>query len=913
MRRLLLLLWFPTLAWAQQSYYGTTASSIQLSEGAEPTDLERITIRQGDIIQPENVRASIQALFDTGRYRAVEVDAAASGNGTQLTFRATPHYFFSTFTLQPQKLLDRPMSTLLRLPVGQKFSESRVQDVRTQTEQLLQDAGYFNPSLTTTYGPDTDFRLRTVEFTADVGERARIGKVTIQGAEGVFSANELRDSLDVSTGSRYNAVDVDRGIAAIRRKFLDRDYLNTRVDAVSNYQAATNTVDFSVTIVPGQKTVIEIIDAGPNPISAKEMRELIPVFEEGLFDSDLIREGRANIIEALQQKGYFDPRIEGPVFIPAKGDAPARIIVTIDGGERHTLRSIEFNGNSVVSDKELQDIIKIRKAGAFTFLNHGLFSNELLRADVQTIQNLYRRLGYEAAFVDAPPPENTPDHEIHVVFEIIENMRYPIQRIVFTGNEILPESDLRAAIRLKEGDFYSPRDAEEAQTQLARLYFSMGFPEVRIEATADRDPETENKVLTYRITEGPRYRIRRILISGNTKTAEKVVKRTSELKEDTWFDPGNVLSAQQKLYATGLFKHVDIAPLDRVDGENRIVLIQVEESEHITVAPGVGVKEYAGPRATLDVTHNNMFGLNQTLSFRFRVGVHEQQYQTSYRQPRLFNRDNLEGYGTLTLDQRNRPSYTASGWEFSLQIRQELSRTQSLLATASYQTVDLQNIKLNPAVRQNPDEEGIIQIARLGFSYVTDTRDDLINPYRGVFGTGTFQIANRVWGSEVNFLSLSNQINYHMKYGRGTFAFSERVGWKIPYGQTEELPITERYFAGGSTSLRGFGLDEAGPPGGGQLLTIGNVEYRVPFKSFSIGTLGGAVFYDTGNVFEHPSDFSLKDFTHSAGAGLRFQTPVGPVRFDVGFNLFPKTRIDSSGNSVREERVHLFFTLGHTF
>jgi outer membrane protein insertion porin family len=101
--------------------------------------------------------------------------------------------------------------------------------------------------------------------------------------------------------------------------------------------------------------------------------------------------------------------------------------------------------------------------------------------------------------------------------------------------------------------------------------------------------------------------------------------------------------------------------------------------------------------------------------------------------------------------------------------------------------------------------------------------------------------------------------------------------------------------------------------GGGQLLTIGNVEYRVPIKSFSLGDLGGALFYDTGNVFERPSDFSLNDFTHSAGVGLRFKTPLGPVRFDVGFNLNPKMRINDDGNPVREGRTHFFFTLGHTF
>src|SRR6476659_250927 len=161
-RRLLLLLWMPTLAFAQQSFYGTTASSIRLSEGANPSDIDRIPIRAGDVISPENVRAGIKALFDTGLYRSVEVDAVSSANGTDLTFKATPHYFFAIFALKPDNLVERPLSTLLRLPVGQKYSDTRVQEITKEAQQLMEDEGYFGSSLTTMLGPDNPERLRSV-------------------------------------------------------------------------------------------------------------------------------------------------------------------------------------------------------------------------------------------------------------------------------------------------------------------------------------------------------------------------------------------------------------------------------------------------------------------------------------------------------------------------------------------------------------------------------------------------------------------------------------------------------------------------------------------------------------------------------------------------------------------------------
>src|SRR5688572_10389120 len=190
--RLLLLMLIPALAFAQQQYYGTTATSVRISAQVGPDELERLPIRTGEIITPGNVRAAIEVLFRTGRYRSVEVDAVPSGNGTQLTFNVIPHYFFSTFSLDPPNILDRPLSSLVRLPVGLKFSESRLQDVVEQTTKVLEDAGYFEPKVTTTLGPDNARHLRTVALRATVKTKATIDSVQIQGGGGVLTPAQIQ-------------------------------------------------------------------------------------------------------------------------------------------------------------------------------------------------------------------------------------------------------------------------------------------------------------------------------------------------------------------------------------------------------------------------------------------------------------------------------------------------------------------------------------------------------------------------------------------------------------------------------------------------------------------------------------------------------------------------------------------------
>lgn len=909
MGRLLMLMLIPALAFAQGSFYGTTATSVRLSAEGNPDDAGLLAVQTGQTITPQSVRSVIQALFETGHYQSIEVDAVPDGAGTQLTFVVKPHYFFTTFSLEPANLLDRSLSSLVRLPVGQRVSDKQLQEVIDETTKVLTNRGYFGATVEAVFGPDNARHLRSVTLKANVQDRekdrATIEAVDFSGAEGALTRAELRSAFDVSAGDTFDADAIDKGLTKIRERLTEKNFLNTRASATPEYAPTTKKVKLTVRVDPGQKTVI---DTGGR-IPDREVRRLLPIFEEGEFDEDLVKEGRARIIEYEQQQGYFEATVEGPEVIPPTPGNPLRISFLIVPGERHHVRSIRFTGNTVFPTETLLERIKVREAGLFS---HGLVSDQLIETDVQTIQSMYRRAGYEAAFVDWNRNDDPVHHQIDITFNIIENERFPIETLTIAGNQRISEAELQKVLGFKQGDFYSPAEADDGRTRMMAHYYEQGFPDVRIEATADSNPATRGRHVRYQISEGRRYRIGQLYVVGNTRTDINLIKRASKLKEYDFYNPENILEAQQKLYATGLFSHVDVVPLELDNGELRTILIQVEEAKTITVTPGVGYKEDVGPRLTLDISHNNILGGGRSLSMRFRFGVKERQFQTTYREPRLFNHESLDGFGTFTAENTDRPTYQARRLEFSIQARKRFTPTNSFVTTASYQLVDLEDIKLSPVIPTNL-QKGVIHIARFGTSYISDHRDNLVDPKRGLLNTSTFQVAGRAWGSEVNFVSLSHQTGYFKPQGIGTLAMSGRVGWKLPYGQDDELPITERYFAGGSTTLRGFGLDEAGPPVGGQLLTIGNVEYRVPLKRIFIGELGTAVFYDTGNVFDKPSNFSLGGFTHNAGVGIRFQTPLGPVRVDFGLNLHPRVRLNNEGNLEREKRGHLFFTLGHAF
>jgi outer membrane protein insertion porin family len=894
---LILVFLVPWIVHAQTQFYGSRASSLALMGADSRDDLQVVPLHAGDVITPENVRASIQALYDTGRYNSVEVDAqSAADGGTNLTFIVRTHSFFANFRLEPAHLLERSLSTYSRLPLGEKFSASAVQRIIDETKDLLKSEGYFEAAITPQYDYDDTNRLVFVTLKVDPGMRARVGNMKLQGGEQTFSHEELLDALKIHPGEEFSSNKLEEGIGNVRGKFTDLGFLNTRVNVQQPYSDATHRVDLEVTVEPGQFTLVE---TRGYDMSNKTLRQLVPVFEEGAVDPDLVEEGRVAIDRYLRQRGYFEAEVTSEI-IEAPLDNAIQINYMVTPGVRHRIEEVRIFGNSVFTSGEIRNRIRTRKSRLF---NRGLFSPEIQEDDVRTIEAMYRNAGYEGTTVVGDYEEI--DHALTITLNIQEGKQLPVDLIGFVGNDAIGEQELRNAISLKEGDIYKPPAVDQSRAAITQLYYSRGYADVQVEPLVNRIQTNNGMGVSFQITEGDSYKIGRILVAGNTLTEDKIIRRNTKLYEGTPYNPEVLLESQQSLYATGLFNRVEIVPLQENLPGLRNLLIQVEDAAAILLTYGVGYQEWENVRGTVEITHSNLFGLDRSISLALRGSQKTQRAQATYHEPWLFNHP-LDGFASAFVEHEEQPYFTANQINFSVQALKRFSAGRSVLFTASYQTVNLQDIRQNPFAQQFPEEKGIIQIASLGTSYIRDHRNDVINPTSGSFHTTTFQIANQALGSEVNFTSFFNQSAFYAPAPKGVLATSFRFGWNQPYGPTDQLPVTELYYAGGSTTLRGFGLDQAG---NGNALVIGNIEYRAPLPIFPIKGVGGALFYDTGNAFAKITTIHYSDVTHSAGFGFRYQTPLGPVRIDFGFNLRPK----ELSTGLKQERMHVFFTLGNPF
>ena len=910
----LLLPWFVQ---AQQQYYGTRVSSLALSGAQSQADLQIVPIHVGDLLTPENVRASIQALYNTGRYSSVEADASATPDGTSLTFRVRPNFFFSTFQIEPDNLLERPLSSYIRLPYGEKFTTTAVDRVVQGTTDQLTSEGYFEAVVTADTKFDEQTHLVFVTLKVMPGPRAKIGQVRIQGGEQTFTSEELKDAFGLKTGHDYSTAKVDKAVTDLRKKFTELRFLNTKVTPDRTYDPVTHTVDLNVTVQPGQ---FALVKAKGFDISDKKLRELIPIFEEATVDPDLVEEGRVAVTRYMQREGYFDAMVTAETIEvdPSLGNA-IQINYIIDPGAKHQVVDVLITGNVHFKTDEIKDKLKTRKGELFS---HPAFSADILEEDRRTIEAMYRNAGFEGTIVLANPQD--VDHLITVLFQIQEGVRLRIEAIDISGNVRITTDELTKALPIREGEFYTPGDVDQARTALTHIYYLHGYPDARVERKVERIAENTGVRVSFQITEGQSYLIGAILVAGNTLTREKVVRRRSGLQEYTPFNPEAILEGQQRLYATGLFSRVEILSLDQGVPGSRNVLIQVEDAKPILITYGIGYQYFELLRGTFIISHNNLWGLNRSISLRTQASFRERLAALTYHEPQLLNH-NLDGFVSSFVEHSERPFYSANRIDFSLQVLKRFTTQETFLVTQSYQTVNIGDELANPHAVNNPSQLGpcqICQIGRMATSFIADHRNDPLNPTNGFFSTTAFGVAAPVFGSELSFTALFNQSVLYRPFHGGTLVTALRLGWNHPFGSTaqfapgqnQQLPATERYWAGGSTTLRGFSLDNARPPNnpqleGGNVLTIGNVEYRVPLRRFPIKNFTGALFWDTGNVFPRVGAVNIGQFTNTLGAGLRYQTPFGPVRLDFGFNLNPQRNQDGTP----EAKMKVFFTLGNPF
>jgi outer membrane protein insertion porin family len=951
------------------SFQGLKVAMIQINSPAVENPESLLPILPQKINAPLDkykVRQSVQALYNTGRFSEIQVEAQRNPSGeVVLTFDARENYFFGSILAEgsPAHPSDSQLINASKLNLGEQYTEDKINTGIQGMQRTLQENGFFQASIKPFYEWDARNEQVKVQFVVDRGKPARIGLVNVTGAPG-YSAEELRNIAKLRSGDKVSASGLTRALQRLRKRYQKQDRLEAQVTMTQRlYHPEINLLDYTFDINRGPLVDVRVEGA---KLRRGLIKKFIPIFEESAVDEDLLNEGARNLRDYFQTKGFFDVSVtyeqkEEP------GTDRRSVIYYIARKQRHKLADLTLQGNHYFSKEDLREQMVMQPAGGL--LLYGLFSQSILARDVQSLENLYRNNGFLQAKVTSETQDNYGKKgHIRVVLNITEGPQTVVGKLKIEGNDALPEGQIRGMITASEGQPYSDSIVITDQSVILDEYYNLGFPKVRFEYATQPEADNPNKVdVSYKITEGPQVFVDKVLVAGLHYTRPFVVEREIKIGTGDRMSQRRMFDSQRRLYDMGIFNEVGVAVQNpEGDATSKNINFQLSEARRYTFNYGLGLEVQTGQpgsssnpqgdtgvsgRVSFDVTRLNFRGRDHTITLKTRYGNLEKLALIGYGAPRLFDSQNLTLDFTTFYQQTNDVrTFTSKRLEGAASIRQNLNRATTLLYRLIYRRVSTDNLVIDPNLV--PLFSRAVRVGLPDFSYIRDTRDNPIESLKGTYSTFDLGVASGIFGSQTNFtrVVVQNSSYYQFHKRRWVFARSTRIGVEEPFASTDFAPLPERFFAGGSTSHRGFGINQAGPrdlttgfPLGGEALFLNNLELRTPALPFPFvgNNLSAVVFHDMGNVFSTAGDMANSIFkfsqpnrslclnpssgscnfnyvSHAVGAGARYRTPIGPVSFDVGYNLNPpafpiSAPATGSPSSQVLKHFNFFFNIGQTF
>ncbi len=1000
-----------------------------------------IFVEIGKPLDREKIAESLRALYKTGNYADLRAVVTPVTDGVRLDFEVRENLFFSLVQiegLEPPPT-EASASAAMQIGLGQTYRKQIVDEALERLRETLREEGLYQAEVSAETWPHPDTHQMDIVVHVKPGSRAHVSGIQLKNDTAYKDANML-SRFKMKPGQAITSARLQRGTERVRKFLAKRGHLSSRVTTRrGDYDAAKNAVPIFLEATQGPR--VEVSVSG-SKFSDSELKKLIPIYQEGAVDPDLLEEGKRNLREHLERQGYFDADVSYKIEMHDvktsvwQGTQEA-ITYTVERGDKHKLVGIEITGNKYFDTELLKSRLQIFQ-GAFG--SPGRFSRRLVDADAQSMQTLYQANGFLDAKVTQDVEDNYKGKEgyLFISFAVQEGKQTRVASLAIEGIHAFKEEELLGVVGSTPGQPYSDFGVTADRDNILAIYFNEGFPEATFSATAERvsPPSAKNATqqetppsshngssppaqkkeeqkkeakllaeqadavrLVYHIQEGPQTRVRTILISGYEHTRPGVIRREVRIKPQEPLREGDVVESQRRLYNLGIFNRVTIEPQNPTGTDvDKDIAVLVEEAKRYTLAYGGGFEVQrlasttnptggqveAAPRGILEISKLNLTGRADTLSFKLRGSTLQGRALLGYSDPNTFGNSRLSFQATAFAEKtRDINTFTEQRYEGSVQLTDQISPLTTVLFRYAFRQVRVSDLKI--LSQEVPLFNQPTLVSQFGVTWFRDSRNNPADASKGSFNSADFGIADTYLGSSASFLRFFFQNStYHPIKRRFSFARSMRFGILAPYRDTVSLsfpapttpplptviPLPERFFAGGGTSLRGFALNQAGPrdsisgfPVGGQAMLVLNQEFRFPMRLPFIGTsLGGAFFYDGGNVYSRLSRISFRTnlasptlalqnpsqppgpanvpmcvtncsnelnyFAHTAGLGFRYKTPVGPIRIDLGYQLnrplfivpvpcpsnTPTCVAGSLGQkSTRLPGFQIFFNLGSTF
>jgi outer membrane protein insertion porin family len=782
-----------------------------------------------------------------------------------------------------------------------------------------------------------------------VCEGRPVRQIRIEGNERVDD-DDMLTSMRLRRGITCSDQDVSRDARAL----WDLGYFDDIVVEGVREGAAIDLV-FRVHERPA---IAKIVYDGNDEIESSDITEKVTLREGSVLSLPDIRENVTKIRDLYAEKGFFLARVD--YHLVRKPHNEVEIHFDIVEGERVTVRRIRFVGNRSITDSEILGVMQTGETGFFSFLSSSNnYRRDVFEEDVNRLQALYYDRGYLTIRVGNPRIELTPDRRnIDITVPVEEGPRYRISQLRVreldeAGEEIDPLEGRRAMrerITAQAGDWFSRTSIARDLMSVTRVYRDAGFARAEINPSTDIDSTAHTVGVTLTIRRGPEVHIERININGNAKTRDLVIRREVVIYEGDTYSQTQLELSKARIQALGYFERVDVSEEEGSTPGHIVLNFEVVEKSTGTFQIGAGFSSIESFIFTAQIQQNNLFGLGHSLTFQAQVSGIRQMFQLRYVEPYLFDSRWTaagEGFrttrlfqsfqrestgGSLTLGHPIFTDYLRFFVQYTAEYVQINERTGGLLGAG--------NSGINIGLRlplANLFRNGLTSSLRLSLTW--DSRDNRLFPTRGIYASLSSEIADKVLGSQNTFIRHRGFLRWYYPIIPGFVLKMNTEAGLITSRQAQGVPIFERFFLGGILDVRGFPLRTLGPraglplsvdpnasgspvgePFGGNLQLFYNLEFEFPILE-SVG-LRGVVFQDGGNTwnlernlcqappaeayttYRDPCRVNLTDMRFSWGFGVRWFSPMGPLRFEWGFPFNP---------GPGERATDFQFTIGNFF
>ncbi len=942
---LTLLLIFPALAGAQD-YWGKTITSIAYEPAQQPIDPHDLTnsimIAVGQPLTRLQLAASIDRLFATGLYDDVQVDGEPSGSGVSVRFITVPRKFIGHVDARG-KIKDPPNRAVIigdaQLPLGQPFDPSLIDTARKNIEEEMRRNGLFRGQVAATTVEDPTNHQMTIGFVVNAGKRAKYEEPVVTG-----DTKLPTETIVAATGWRIRFIHrwrqvteslTDKGVDGIQKKYAKKGRLTASVQLTSlDYDEAGNRAKAHLDIDAGPKISIKALEA---KVSKGKLAQMVPVYEEGAVDNDLLTEGARNLTDYFQGKGYPDVDVTFRRE-PVKDDQEV-VNYYIAAGPRRRLVEVGIQGSNYFLDSTLRERMFLRPKSVV--LRYGRYSESFRSKDEEAIENLYRANGFRSVKVTSTVENNYKGKEsdLAVTFHIYEGPQWRVSKLAVEGARLLSLASLKQKYTSIPGQPYADVNIASDRNLLLQYYYSEGFLSAAFSYQIIPDNENSTVQLIYRVTEGPREFVRKVIVTGLSRTRPSLISKDIDLKEDEPLSMTRINDISRRLSSLGVFASVNSAIQDP-DGRSRYkdVIYDFDEANAYTFNIGLGLEvgqfggtttnlsqsggsKGASPIISFDVNRLNFLGRGQTLSLQTKYSSLEQRESLNYIVPRFLGSANRTVTFSILYDTtQDVQTFSSRREEASVQTSQRFNRASTLLVRFAYRRISTASVVI-PALLV-PTLLQPVRIGILSISYIQDHRDNPADAHRGFWNTLDTGLAANYFGSQRSFVRVLGRNATYTSIGRNlVFARQTQFGAILPFSiapgtsSFDDIPLPERFYGGGGVSMRGFGDNQAGPrdigtatemgnpsvnatgfPIGGNALFFNTFELRFPLLGPNIS---GVVFHDMGNIYTRLSDVSLAykqpsegNFNYAVqapGFGIRYKTPLGPIRVDFSYALNPTT------------------------